>query len=311
MNVINTLLPVFLIIALGAHLRRSGFITNEFVENVNRLLYRVGLPSLLFYKIATAQYEFQIAGKIFIVILFSMLSCIILAYIIAFILKISAEKTGSFVQGGYRANLIYVGLAIIIYSFSGVKANGSEPIETVALLVISMMVPVYNIIAVIVLLAGREKISKAVIFKVIKQITTNPLLLSCLFGILYSAFMPALPLVVVRTLSAIGQMALPLALLSVGAAIVQRKIAGHFKLALIASVIRTFFSPVVVYVVSIFVALTPDELRIAMILSACPAAVSSYVMADQLGCDSKLAASVIVISTILSFVSLTIVISLF
>jgi len=311
MNVINTLLPVFLIIALGAHLRRSGFITGEFVENANRLLYRVGLPSLLFYKIAIAEYDFQVAGKIFFVLIFSMVGCIILGYVIALFLKISAKETGSFVQGSYRGNLIYVGLAIVIYSFSGMKANGSEPIETVALLVISLMIPVYNIIAVVVLLAGREKISKAVLVKVVKQIVTNPLLLACLLGILYSFFMPDLPVVARRTLAAIGQMALPLALLSVGAAIVQRKIAGYFKLALISSLIRTFFSPVVVYVASMFVALTADELRIAMILSACPAAVSSYVMADQLGCDSKLAASIIVLSTILSFVSLTIVVSIF
>ena len=311
MNVINILLPVFLIIALGAYLRRSGFITHEFVEGINKLLYWIGLPSLLFYKIASAKYDFQIAGKIFFVIVFSTFSCIILGYIIAFILKISVEKTGSFVQGAYRGNFIYVGLAIIIYSFSGIRANGSEPIETVALLVISMMVPVFNILAVIVLLAGREKISISVVFKVIKRISSNPLLLSCLFGILYSAFMPALPLVVMRTLSAIGQMALPLALLGVGAAMVQRKIAGHFRLALISSLIQTVFSPVVVYVVSIFVALTTNELRIAMILAACPTAVSSYVMADQLGCDSKLAASIIVVSTVLSFVSLTIVVSIF
>lgn len=311
MNLINTLLPVFLIIILGTHLRRSGFITGEFVETINKLLYWVGLPSLLFYKIAIAQYDFLIAGKIFFAIIVSMFGCIILGYTIALILKIPIEKIGSFVQGGYRANLIYVGLAIIIYSFSGIKANGAEPIETVALLVISMTIPVYNIIAVIVLLAGREKVSKAVILKVIKQVAMNPLLLSCVLGILYSFLMPALPVVAIRTLSAIGQMALPLSLLGVGAAIVQKKVVSDFKLALLSSVIRTIFSPLVVYLISMFVALSTDELRIAMILSACPTAASSYVMADQLGCDSELAASIIVLSTILSFVSLGIVVSIF
>jgi len=311
MNLINTLLPVFLIIALGAHLRRSGFITGEFVEVLNRLLYWIGLPSLLFYKIAIARYDFLIAGKISFAIIVSMFGCIILGYIIALILKMPVKKIGSFVQGSYRANLIYVGLAIIIYSFSGIKANGSEPIETVALLVISMTIPIYNIVAVIVLLAGREKISKAVILKVTKQVATNPLLLSCVLGILYSFFMPALPVVAVRTLTAIGQMALPLSLLGVGAAIGQKKIVSDFKLVLIASVIRTIFSPLVVYLVSMFVVLTADELMIAMIMSACPTAATSYVMADQLGCDSDLAASIIVLSTIISFGSLGIIVSIF
>ena len=66
MHIINTLLPVFLIIALGALLRKTKFVSAEFVAGLNRLVYWVALPCLLFYKLATASYDYQVAGKTFL-----------------------------------------------------------------------------------------------------------------------------------------------------------------------------------------------------------------------------------------------------
>ena len=54
MHVLDTLAPVFAVIALGAALRRTGFVSDELLRGLNRVVYWVALPALLFGKIATA-----------------------------------------------------------------------------------------------------------------------------------------------------------------------------------------------------------------------------------------------------------------
>ena len=76
MNIINTIMPVFLVIGVGACLRRTGFLSAEFVKRLMRLVYWVGLPCLLFYKTAGASYDYQAAGKTFLVVLIGMFACI-------------------------------------------------------------------------------------------------------------------------------------------------------------------------------------------------------------------------------------------
>ncbi len=311
MHIINTLLPVFLIIALGALLRKTKFVSAEFVTGLNRLVFWIGLPCLLFYKVATAGYDYRLAGRTGLVMIVGMLCCTIVAYIAAFIIRIPPRAVGTFVQGTFRGNLYYVGLALIIYSFAGADSKMSAQMENVAILVMALLVPVYNIGSVIVLLASRHKLDRYVPLKITHQVITNPLFLACAAGVIYSQIFPPLPLVITRTLSAVGQVSLPLALIGIGAVLAQSKIAGCGKPALAASIIKIGVSPIVGFWAAHLIGLGAGETRIVLLFLACPTAVTSYVVAEQLGGDEKLSAAIIVVSTILSIFSLSVVIGLF
>jgi predicted permease len=311
MHIINTLLPVFLIIALGALLRKTKFVSGEFVAGLNQLVFWIGLPCLLFYKIATAEYNYRIAGKATLVMIVGVLCCTITAYIVAFIIRIPPRAVGTFVQGTFRGNLYYVGLALLIYSFAGSDSKMSAQMENIAILVMALLVPVYNIGSIIVLLASQHKLDRYVPLKITRQVITNPLFLACAAGVAYSQIFPPLPLVLIRTLSAVGQISLPLALLGIGAVLAQSKIAGSGIPALAASAIKIGVSPIVGFWAAHLMGLGAGETRIVLLFLACPTAVTSYVVAEQLGGDDKLAAAIIVVSTILSIFSLSVVIGLF
>ena len=240
-----------------------------------------------------------------------MLSCTIVAYIVAFIIRIPPRAVGTFVQGTFRGNLYYVGLALIIYSFAGADSKMSTQMENVAILVMALLVPVYNIGSVIVLLASRHKLDRYVPLKITRQVITNPLFLACAAGVIYSQIFPPLPLVIIRTLSAVGQVSLPLALICIGAVLAQSKIAGCGIPALVASIIKIAVAPIVGFWAAHLMGLGTGETRIALLFLACPTAVTSYVVAEQLGGDDKLSAAIIVVSTILSILSLSVVIGLF
>ncbi len=311
MDIINTVFPVFLVIALGAVLRRKHFISADLVTGLNRLVYWFALPSLLFYKIATASYDYGTAGKTFLVMLAGTLASIGAAYVVALALKIPSISVGAFVQGSFRSNLLYVGLPIVIYSFAGSADLASDSAATLAIVVMAPLVPIYNIAAVLALLSGRGKLDRSVPGTIFRRIITNPILLACVAGALYQLIFPPLPKVIVRACSAVGQIALPSALLGIGATLATGKIAGRRTYVLAGSLLKVMLAPLAGLLAALLLSLGPAETRVALILLACPAATVSYVMAEQLGGDDKLAASIVLISTVLSIVSLSLVVALF
>jgi predicted permease len=315
MHVINTISPVFLLIALGLFLRLGGFISDDFAKSLNRLAYWVGLPCLLFYKVASTEHDFAAAGKTFLVVFSATIASVIIGYLAALVMRIPVASWGTFVQGAHRGNLAYVGLAVVIYSVSGNSssdASSSASTEAIAVMVVAMIIPVFNVISVSVLLLSKHALDGQIFGKIIRGVITNPLIIACLCGLLYSFAFDSLPLVFARSLNAIGGMALPIALLAIGASLAGKKVVcENFKAAFAASIIKTFFAPLVGYFVGISIGLAPGEMLVAMIFLASPTAVASYVMTQEIGGNAALSARVVIISTVLSAISLALAVGLF
>jgi hypothetical protein len=311
MQILNTILPVFLIIGIGASLRRAGFFSSDFVTGLSRLTFWVGLPALLFYKIATAELDPQSAGTLYLMILFGMFCCIAAGFAAGKLLKLQSEEVGVLTQGAFRGNLVYVGLPIVLYSLSG-NGQGYENMESLAVIVIALTVPVYNIVAVIVLLAGKHKFDKNAIGKMLRGIVTNPLLLACVAGLVYSMLFENLQPIIQRTLSSVGQMALPLALLCIGATLVQEKLDRKILPASVTgSLIKAIIAPAAGLLIAGPLGVDGAPLRIGLLLLSCPAAVASHIMAEQMTGAKNLSASIVVISTLLSIISFSLVLGYF
>ncbi|MFW6457050.1 MAG: AEC family transporter, partial [Planctomycetota bacterium] len=104
-------------------------------------------------------------------------------------------------------------------------------------------------------------------------------------------------------------MTLPLALICVGGALVGTSIQGKL-LPMAGSVIcKLGVTPFVGYLVARTIEADPVETGVALILLATPTAVSSYVLADQMGGDSALAASAVVVNTLVCPLSLALVVA--
>ncbi len=311
MEVLNTLLPVFLMIALGTILRRTRFLSAEVVSGLNSLVFWIGLPSLLFYEVATASYDYQVAGKTFLSVLAATILCIIVGYIVSAALRMPVYSVGAFVQGAFRGNLYYVGLAVLLYSLENVASEEAARLKNIAILVLALIIPLYNMTAVVVLLAGRHKLDRYVFWRLGKQIITNPLIIACVAGAVYPLVFPPLPQAIARSLTSIGQISLPLALITIGAALVGCKVAGYALWAFISTAVKLIIAPLAGLLAAYLFNLGTGETRIAMIFMACPTAAVSYVMTEQLGGDDKLAAAIVALSTVLSIIPLSAVLALF
>jgi len=308
MDIVNTLTPLFLIIFLGAVLRWRGFATAELYREINRLVFYVGLPAMLFYKTAQARVPGDAALRLSGVLLGAMLLCVGFGYVVGFLLRVPGRGLGAFVQGAYRSNVAYVGLAVVLFGLVAADGKLDLQIEALAVVALGALVPAYSLVAVLVLLIGgdHERVQRRRwLRELLRKIVTNPLVVACAAGIAYSLTGWSLPTMVQRTCATVGQIALPLALLGIGGSLRLDALQSEWRHSVAASLIKVAFAPLAGLLIAGWVGLAPAELRIAMIYLASPTAVASFVMAQQMGGDDELAGSIVLVSTLLSIPSLT------
>ena len=307
-----TLAPIFLMVLLGWAMHRSGRLPEGFFSGLNTLTFYIGLPSLLLVGIATAPIDAGPALRIFYVLLAATTVITILAYFCARWLRLRPATTASFVQASMRGNLAYIGLPVIFYALDSMPAD-TTALRASAMLVLAPSVPLYNIACVIILAHGASRGSgdRPSALKVFGKVLRNPLLLACIVGLALSGTGIGLPLTLERTLRPLGQMALPLALFSIGASFTQSNLLARLGFASwVSAFLKVALLPGLGYICIQLFGLSDMEGLIAMILLACPTAVSGYVMAEQMGADADLAGSAILVSTLLAMPILAIVLSI-
>jgi len=310
--ILNVLAPVFLLIALGAVLRGARFLPRRFFRELNRLVYWVALPAFLFLKIATAGFRGSEAMEVSLALALVMGMTIGVALVTGLLLGMSGPSVGALTQAAYRANLVYVGWPVIAYAAASRMPEAAGSISGFAVLVVVPIVPLYNVAAVLILAlsAGGKDGVRTALGPTVRTILTNPLILACLAALPVFLLGVKLPLAVERTCEGVGRVALPLALISIGASLSPVHLRGHLLRAILAGILRTGLGPVLAWMVGGWLGLDDRGMLVVLLYMACPTAVVSYVFAEQLGGDSELAGSAVMSSTLMSLVSLAVVLYL-
>lgn len=300
MEILHAVLPVFLVIAIGAGARRFRFIGQEFIDTANALVYYLLLPALLFYKIGTSNFREAFNAPLVAGGYAATVATFLLATLLSRRLGVPPAAQGAFVQGAFRANLAYVGLPIV---FSAVGDAGLRK----AGILLGFMVPLLNILAVTALLLphGTANGRKENLLRVLRQLATNPLILSSFLGIAWSGFALPLPRLVGNTLDILSSATLPLSLLCLGGSFSFQRARSGFRVAALAASMKILLLTAVGIAVYRWLGLSGEDLRVGAIMMGCPTAVVTYVMASQLGGDTDLAGSIVVVSTAASAVTIT------
>jgi predicted permease len=308
MQVLNTLAPVFLLIAVGAGLQRSRFVSADFLKEANRVTYWLGLPALLFSQLVASFHQADGAG----VMLGTMFgaTCLLVGagYLVVWLLRVPGTSAGTFVQGAFRGNLAFVGLPII-YSLPDTPMAGGMSVRTAAVVTVAPMMVFYNIAGVVVLLLSQHKLSWKMVWPFVRQLATTPPLVATFAGMGFAIAGWKLPWAVDKTFEALGEMALPLGLLGVGGSLVTARFGTSWPRPLAAALVKTMLSPLLGWAVGHALGLGAFELKLVMILMACPTAVVSYTVALELKGDEALASGAIVLSVLTSLLSLAAVLA--
>lgn len=307
--VLDSLLPVALIMAIGFGLTKQGMITQALQQGLNKLAYWVGLPALLFYKMAGADLSADKASDIFWPVLAGMVACLIAGYAYGLLRKLPGPSLAALVHSSFRGNLAFVALPIVIFAVSAIDPDQVAAIETKVVLAMVPMVVLYNLAGVIVLVSHADHQPGNPFRYLLRQLATNPLILACLLGWLVSLTGIELPRMIIRTCSALGNAAFPMALMGIGSQLARLDIRSPLRAGLAPALIKVGLAPAVGYLVLRLLEVPELESRAALIMLSAPTAVMSYVLTDQLGGDSDLSASSIAVSTVLSLITFAIVIA--
>jgi hypothetical protein len=296
-TILLALLPIVLLIGLGAALRRSRFLGDAFWPQAERLGFYVLLPSLFVHGLVTAPLAGVPIGALASVLVGSTL-------LVAAILLASRQLLGfegaaftSVFQGGVRFNN-YVGVSVAAGLF-GAQGIAMAAVANAAI------VPTVNILCVLVFARfgthGRPSLPG-----LLRLIALNPLVLACLVGIGMKAGGVGLPLGLEPALRSLGQASLPLGLLCVGAALDFGSARTWVRPILVASAAKFVAMPLATLAACLALGLHGPAAATALLFQALPAASSSYIMARQLGGDAPLMAGITAVQTVLAGLSMPI-----
>ena len=301
----NIVLPFVLVVILGAYLKRKRILTDAFFVGGNNLIFNIAIPSTLFYSVYTEDiselFDPAFAGFVIGWLILSAVVIWIVSYI--FMRKKYSHLISAFVQACFRGNIIIVGLPLLV------RILGSE--ASVGSFAIALMTPFYSVIAVIVLTVhngdGRKLSASEVFWGVVK----NPPFIGVMIGLIFSALHIPVPVIILRTISTLGGLTTPLALLCLGGGIKFTGFTSKFKVALLASIIKVVFLPIGAVSLAYLLGFSNTHLTVIMILNAVPSAFAAYVMAIKLGGDEYVAGNSIFFGLVLCAFTLTIFIMLF
>lgn len=297
MQILNILAPVFLLIAIGAGLQQTAFVSPNFLKEANRVTYWLGLPALLFSQLARSFHQAGGAGLMLGVMLGATLLLIPAGYLAAWLLRVPGAAAGTFVQGGFRGNLAFVGLPIL-WSLPDSPLAGGLSVRTAAIVTVAPMMVLYNTAGVVVLLLSQHTLSWRMVRPFLKQLATTPPLLATVAGMGFAFTGWNLPPALDKTFTALGEMALPLGLLGVGGSLVTVKFGTRWSWPLGAALMKTLASPALGWLAGRALGLGGLELKMVLILMACPTAIVSYTMALELKGDEALASGTIGLSVL-------------
>ena len=318
---INATVPVFLVILLGGWLRRTGMLNKAFTDVADKYVFKVALPVLLFYDIATSDLyrDFQLSFVLFCA--FGTIVMFLGVWFFSQLLIKDKSIVGAFSQGAVRSSAAILGVAFVqnIYGEPG----------QLPLMIVSA-VPLFNILSVVILTfsavprdgnsncvdgnnvadasknrAAAPALRNGAIASALKNIVKNPIILGILAGLPFALLCLPLPAIAAKAAISIGNTATPLALLSIGAEFDGRKALARLKPTFSAAFIKLLFLPAVFLAAAVAMGFTHSQLIAILIMTGSSTTVSSYIMAKNMDNDAVLTASIIVVTTLLSSITLT------
>ena len=288
--------PVFLLILLGYGLRRGGIPSTEFWNQNDRLVYWVLMPALFFATSSTADLGAADLGGFGALLYAGYFAATGFGYVAARLAGLAPEQGSNVVQGSGRFNT-FVGIAIAgaLYGAAGVQT---------AVLGSALLVPVVNVTVVVLLTLMHSQGADDLLRRTARELARNPLILSILAGLAANVTgLGGLP-VLHETTSILGQGALPVMLLCVGANL---KIVGMRAALLpvaLAATGKLLVFPIVVLATALALGLDGTVVDVAVIYAALPTAVAAYTLARQFGADTAQMAAIITLQTLLAFVTI-------
>lgn len=295
MSTANLLVSDFALILLGYLLRRYAGFAAEFWSNLERFVYYVLFPALLFGVLASGRWQLSSASALIGTGVISLGAGMLLGYAAKFLFTLPPTSFASGFQCAFRFNS-YIGFAILgsLYGQEGIAAFG---------LLAGFMVVFANVASVLALARHGDN-------HWLRELVRNPLILSTFAGLLWAGLGFPLPEAAASTLHFLGEAALPMGLIAVGAGLRLLGVGRLKGFSAYLLAVKLVMVPAVAFAAAQWLGLTGPYFAAALVLAALPTASSAYILAVQMGGDGRLVASLIALNLLVAVFTLPVWLSL-
>ena len=287
----NVVVPLFLNILLGYILKITKLWDEHTLKVMNKAVFKSFLPILLFYNVYKTDLNGAINAKLMIFAPAAIFTACILATIVIMFIEKENKRRGVLIQSIFRSNFVLFGLPVVISLFGDESAG-------ITSMLIAVIVPMFNFLAVIVLEIFRG--GKINIKKIVQGIITNPLILSSMAGLVLLFLGIKLPHFLEMSINDISKIATPLALIILGGSFEFSGISNNIKQIFIGVFGKLVVVPLIFVPIAISLGFRQIELATLMIMLTAPTAVSSFTMAEQMDADGELAGQLVVFTSAIS-----------
>ena len=286
----NAVIPFLFYITFGYTAKIKGIVSEEFLQKLNRMIFRLLYPFMTFYNIYKAD-PTDLPRPILMI--FTGASILILEVILVIVIpKIVKEnpKRGVIIQAIFRSNFILFGLPLTLSVFGDYAAS-------VAAMLITVVVTIYNTTSVVILEMFNVE-GKANPKEIFLNVLKNPLLQGCMIGLVFFFFGIKVPASLLKPISEFSNMTSPLALFVLGGTLRFSSVKNHLKYLVPTLGFKLIVLPAIMLSIGYMVGLRELELFLLVAVYGTPVAAASYSMAQNMGGDGELAGEFVVLSTV-------------
>ncbi len=296
---LNATIPIFLMMVLGFWLKKINFLDANTTSKLNQLVFKIFLPALVFMDLrkedVTLIWDTKLVLFCFVVTILTILA----AVVVSLVSKDRAER-GEIIQAAYRSGAATLGIVFM--------TNIYDNSTMVALMIIGS-VPLYNIVAVAVLyLASPDNSnqSKAALWKnTLKNVVTNPIIIGIVLGLLCSVFKLPLAPVFSKTITYLGNMASPLALIALGASFEFLDVKEKWKETLVITCSKLLLWCIIFLPIAIHMGFRDEKLVAILVMLGSATTSSCFIMAKNLGHKGAISSCAVMVTTLVSSFTLT------
>jgi predicted permease len=288
------------LLVIGAVLRAVDVLTPSRRDTLTALAFYVALPALVFTSTVSQSLSEVLSWRLLVgvtVVLFVVAG-------VGFLIhrnRADPARQGVAVVQSYHSNLGFLGVPFVAATFGGLTTGKASIV-----LGIGSFVQVTLTVILLTRLTNAEAELQNELIEVIK----NPVLIALGAGLVGAAVGVQVPAIAATTLDGIGTLALPIALLSVGASLTADT--GLVDPPAVGAVVgvKLLLMPTVAFAVFLALDPSPSTLQAGVLMLAMPTAVSTYIYTSELGGDRDLASATILATTVGAVVTLFVVVQL-
>ena len=288
---VSAVVPMFLLMFIGVLVKKYRLLTDEELNHMNRMVFRVFFFCMMFYNIYTMDVAnsfrpgFMAFGALGVLAVFAASTVLVCAF------EKENRRRGAMIQAIYRSNFVIMGIPLVGNIFG-------DAAMSVPAMMIAVIVPIYNVLAVFVLETFRGGTFD--FLGILRGVLKNPMIVGAILGAALLLFGIPVPEPILKPVRQVAAATTPVALIILGASFKGGSFHAHLKQLLACIAGRLIVVPAVLLGTAMYLGYRDVELVTLVAIFATPCAVASFAMAQQMGSDAELAGNCVVYTSALS-----------